>query len=93
MAPTNTRLLFSRLRLQLRSKARLQKYITDVVTHFKGKVYAWDVVNEAVTDNGSDMAAPYRDSRWYQAAGNSKDYIDWAFEAARAADPDAQSCF
>ena len=71
-------------------KARLQKYITDVVTHFKGKIYAWDVVNEAVTDNGSDMASPYRDSRWYKAAGNSKDYIDWAFEAARAADPDAQ---
>ena len=36
------------------------------------------------------MASPYRDSRWYKAAGNSKDYIDWAFEAARAADPDAQ---
>jgi len=71
-------------------KDRLQKYITDVVTHFKGKVYAWDVVNEVVTDNGSDITAPYRNSRWYQAAGNSKDYIDWAFEAARAADPDTK---
>ena len=38
-------------------KDRLQKYITDVVTHFKGKVYAWDVVNEVVTDNGSDITA------------------------------------
>ena len=69
-------------------KARLQKYVTDVVTHFKGKIYAWDVVNEAVTDDGSASTAPYRNSNWYQAAGNSKDYIDWAFEAARAADPD-----
>jgi endo-1,4-beta-xylanase len=69
-------------------KARLQKYITDVVTHFKGKIYAWDVVNEAVTDDGSAATAPYRDSNWYRAAGNSKDYLDWAFEAARAADPD-----
>ena len=71
-------------------KTRLQKYITDVVTHFKGKIYAWDVVNEAVTDDGSVATAPYRNSNWYQAAGNSKDYIDWAFEAARAADPDVK---
>lgn len=69
-------------------KTRLQKYVTDVVTHFKGKIYAWDVVNEAVTDDGAVSTAPYRNSSWYQAAGNSKDYIDWAFEAARAADPD-----
>jgi endo-1,4-beta-xylanase len=71
-------------------KTRLQKYITDVVTHFKGKIYAWDVVNEAITDDGSISTAPYRNSNWYRAAGNSKDYIDWAFEAARAADPDVK---
>ncbi|MEP3890960.1 MAG: endo-1,4-beta-xylanase [Hellea sp.] len=69
-------------------KTRLQKYVTDVVTHFKGRVYAWDVVNEVITDDGSAPTAPYRDSNWYKAAGNSKDYIDWAFEAASAADPD-----
>lgn len=69
-------------------KTRLQAYVTDIVTHFKGKIYAWDVVNEVVTDDGSESTAPYRNSNWYQAAGNSKDYIDWAFEAARAADPD-----
>ena len=68
-------------------KARLEKYVTDVVTHFKGKVYAWDVVNEVVSDeNGA--TAPYRNSNWYQAAGGPE-YIDWAFEAARKADPDA----
>ena len=68
-------------------KARLQKYVTDVVTHFKGKVYAWDVVNEVISDDDG-ATAPYRNSNWYQAAGGP-DYIDWAFEAARAADPDA----
>jgi endo-1,4-beta-xylanase len=68
-------------------KARLQKYVTDVVTHFKGRVYAWDVVNEVISDDDG-ATAPYRNSNWYQAAGGP-DYIDWAFEAARAADPDA----
>jgi len=69
-------------------KARLQKYITDVVTHFKGRVYAWDVVNEPISDDDGPTA-PYRDSNWFQAAGGP-DYIDWAFEAARAADPDVK---
>jgi len=68
-------------------KTRLEKYVTDVVTHFKGKVYAWDVVNEVVSDDDG-ATAPYRNSNWYQAAGGP-DYIDWAFNAARAADPDA----
>lgn len=67
-------------------KARLEKYVTDVVTHFKGKVYAWDVVNEVISDDDG-ATAPYRNSNWYQAAGGPE-YIDWAFEAARAADPD-----
>lgn len=68
-------------------KARLEKYVTDVVTHFKGKVLAWDVVNEVISDDNGGTA-PYRDSNWYKAAGGA-DYIDWAFEAARKADPDA----
>lgn len=68
-------------------KARLEKYVTDVVTHFKGKVYAWDVVNEVISDDDG-ATAPYRNSNWYQAAGEPE-YIDWVFEAARAADPDA----
>lgn len=68
-------------------KARLEKYITNVVTHFKGRVYAWDVVNEVISDDNGPTA-PYRNSNWYQAAGGPE-YIDWAFEAARKADPDA----
>ena len=62
---------------------RLTTHITTVVNHFKGKVYAWDVVNEAI-DDGSSV---YRTSKWYTICG--EDYIFEAFAAARAADPDA----
>lgn len=63
-------------------RGRLETYITDVVTHFKGKVYCWDVVNEVTSD---DASATYRNSEWYQIFGS--DFIDYAFRAARAADP------
>ncbi|ACT60644.1 Endo-1,4-beta-xylanase [Hirschia baltica ATCC 49814] len=69
-------------------KTKLQNYVTEVVTHFKGKVHSWHVVNEVVSDSASETTAPYRNSDWYQAVG-SAEYIDWAFEAAHAADPDA----
>lgn len=66
--------------------ARLTRYVTDVVTHFRGKVYAWDVVNEVISD---DPHTIYReDSPWYRALG--KDYIEIAFRAAHAADPSAK---
>jgi len=66
--------------------ARLRRYVTDVVTHFRGKVYAWDVVNEVISDNPQHV---YRESSpWYRALG--KDYLAIAFRAARAADPDAK---
>jgi endo-1,4-beta-xylanase len=67
-------------------RMRLERYITDVVTHFKGRVYAWDVVNEVASDNPGEV---YRQkSAWYAALG--PDYIEYAFRAARAADPEAQ---
>jgi endo-1,4-beta-xylanase len=62
---------------------RLRTHITTVMTHFKGKVYAWDVVNEAI-DDGSQV---YRNSQWYTICG--EDFIFEAFTAARDADPDA----
>lgn len=63
---------------------RLRTHITTVMTHFKGKVYGWDVVNEAI-DDGS---ATYKNNIWYQICG--PDYIFEAFETARTADPDAR---
>jgi endo-1,4-beta-xylanase len=70
-------------------KAKLQTYVTDVVTRYRGRIYAWDVVNEVITDE-NNTADPYRRSNWWTASGGNADYIDWAFEAARAADPDCK---
>ncbi len=68
-------------------RTRLEGYVTDVVSHFSDDVYAWDVVNEAITDDAG-VGSIYRDSNWFQAVG--ADYIDWAFQAARAADPNVK---
>jgi endo-1,4-beta-xylanase len=60
-------------------------HINGVMAHYKGKLYAWDVVNEAFAENGS------RRSSNLQATGN--DWIEAAFRAARAADPGVQLCY
>lgn len=64
---------------------RLKDHITEVVTRYKGKVYAWDVVNEVIDDNNSKY---YRESMWYKICGD--EFIAKAFEWAHAADPDAK---
>ncbi|MFI2713319.1 endo-1,4-beta-xylanase [Micromonospora sp. NPDC018662] len=61
-------------------------HITQVATHYKGKIYAWDVVNEAYADSGGGR----RDSN-LQRTGN--DWIEVAFRTARAADPGAKLCY
>lgn len=60
----------------------LKTHIQTVVTHFKGKVVSWDVVNEALEDNGS-----LRNSIWLQKLG--PDYIARCFQYAHDADPSA----
>lgn len=70
--------------------ARVERYIADVVGHFKGRVYAWDVVNEAVTVDEPDAQADangLRIAEFYKIIG--PEYIDIAFRAAAKADPDA----
>lgn len=64
---------------------RLKDHITEVVSRYKGKIYAWDVVNEAIDD---DSTKYLRNSLWYKICGD--DYIIKAFEYAHAADPEAQ---
>jgi endo-1,4-beta-xylanase len=64
--------------------ARLKDHITQVVTRYKGMVYAWDVVNEAIDD---DSLKFFRETDWYKICG--EEYITKAFQWAHAADPDA----
>src|SRR4051812_46262494 len=63
---------------------RLQTHITDVVSRYKGKIYAWDVVNEAIDD---DSLKYMRSTPWYEICG--EEFIAKAFEYAHAADPNA----
>lgn len=63
---------------------RMKAHINKVVTRYKGTVYAWDVVNEAVSDSGEELLRP---SKWLDIAG--EDFISKAFEYAHAADPAA----
>lgn len=73
-------------------RARLETYISTVVEHFRDRIQIWDVVNEVTSVdlfNGNAGIGPDRRTPWFDAVGNA-DYIDWAFQAARAADPNAQ---
>jgi endo-1,4-beta-xylanase len=63
---------------------RLHDHINTVVKRYKGKIYAWDVVNEAIDDDSTKFL---RNSLWYQVCG--EDFIAKAFEYAHDADPDA----
>jgi endo-1,4-beta-xylanase len=65
--------------------ARLKDHITQVVSRYKGKVYAWDVVNEAIDDDDSIYL---RKSEWFKICG--EEYIEKAFLWAHEADPKAQ---
>lgn len=69
----------------------LETHITTVVDHFetKGNVTSWDVVNEAINDGSPTANFRTNDSTFYVKSGNSSIYIEKAFQAARAAAPDA----
>jgi endo-1,4-beta-xylanase len=60
----------------------LHDHIATVVGRYKGRIFAWDVVNEALDDNGH-----LRDNVWLRGIGPQ--YIDLAFQWAHQADPNA----
>ncbi len=70
----------------------MQDHIETVVGHYRGRVDVWDVVNEAIMDDGSlrthEQEADDQKSLWYGTLG--EDYIAAAFHAAHAADPAAK---
>ena len=63
--------------------ARMRDHIFTVVGRYKGKIGGWDVVNEAINDNGT-----LRNSPWRKIIGD--DYLAKAFEFAHEADPQAE---
>jgi endo-1,4-beta-xylanase len=69
--------------------AILQDHIRRVVGHFRGKVFAWDVVNEAFDEKGKLRSTIWYDGPGIGFAGESTKYIEQAFEWVHEADPDA----
>lgn len=64
-------------------KARMKEHITTVVSRYKGRIKGWDVVNEAIVEDGS-----YRKTPFYEILG--EEYIPLAFQYAHEADPDVE---
>ena len=64
-------------------KARIKQHISTVVGRYKGRIKGWDVVNEAIMEDGS-----WRNSPFYQIMG--WEFIPWAFQCAQEADPDLE---
>ena len=71
------------LRLQpvQEAKAALERHITTQVSRYRGKIWAWDVINEAIEPEDR-LDDGYRNSVWFRSLG--ADYIDLAFRLARA---------
>jgi len=65
----------------------LRRHITNVVTHFRGKIWQWDVVNEAASDPWDSPPAIHLRGFWAQHLGPN--FVADAFRWARAADPKA----
>ncbi|KAA6341684.1 Endo-1 4-beta-xylanase A [termite gut metagenome] len=61
----------------------IKNHISTIVGRYKGRIHGWDVVNEAIMDDGS-----YRKSKFYEILG--EEFIPLAFQFAHEADPDAE---
>ncbi|MGC9344232.1 MAG: endo-1,4-beta-xylanase, partial [Bacteroidales bacterium] len=63
---------------------RLKTYINTVLDHYRGKEYAWDVVNEAISDKPGEFFR--EDTDWFRTCG--PEYVEKAFVFAKEADPE-----
>ncbi len=63
--------------------ARMRDHIRTVVGRYNGQIHGWDVVNEAIDEDGSMRKSPWQ-------VGIGDDYVAKAFEFAHQADPDAE---
>ncbi|MDR1623994.1 MAG: endo-1,4-beta-xylanase [Tannerellaceae bacterium] len=64
-------------------KERMKEHIHTIVSRYKGRVKGWDVVNEAIIENGE-----WRQTAFYQILG--EEFIPLAFQYAHEADPEAE---
>jgi endo-1,4-beta-xylanase len=71
------------------ARAALERHIGTEVSRYRGKIWAWDVVNEPLEPDDR-LEDNHRDSVWLRSLG--ADYIDLSFRLARAADPTVPLC-
>ena len=64
-------------------KERMKTHIHTIVGRYKGRIHGWDVVNEAILDDGA-----WRESKFYEILG--EDFMKYAFQYAAEADPGAE---
>jgi endo-1,4-beta-xylanase len=69
-------------------RSAMNAHIIGVMSHYKGRIYSWDVVNEAFQDgdSGARRSSPFRDR-----LGDG--FIEEAFRTAHSVDPNAKLCY
>ncbi len=67
----------------------LHEHIATVMKHYAGRVFAWDIVNEGLNEDGSAKDSPWYNQPGIGFAGKGTEYIAQTFRWAHQADPKA----